>query len=292
MEIPPLIKITANYNINNPVILLVCPKNLPNLYSSIIKEVSNCKIICVEDSEEEIFNKVSGVNAIIGCPRIFFNDDLIEKAGDKLFWVHSPGAGIEHLLTKKLIDSDIIFTNGRIIQGPECADHALALLLSLSRKIINSPKDKKNQTSSRPIELLGKNAAVIGVGGIGMCIAERLSAFGVNVYGVDESYIPMVSYIKKRFQPSLLPEFLPDMDIVCFSAPHTPMTHKMINLSLIKKFKHNSYFINVSRGGCVDLDALVYGLEEKILAGVGIDVTDPEPLPKTHKLFSFNDVII
>ena len=70
------------------------------------------------------------------------------------------------------------------------------------------------------------------------------------------------------------------------------MTHKMINLSLIKKFKLNSYFINVSRGGCVDLDALVYGLEEKILAGVGIDVTDPEPLPKTHKLFSFNDVII
>ena len=102
----------------------------------------------------------------------------------------------------------------------------------------------------------------------------------------------MVSYIQKRFQPSLLPEFLPDMDIVCFSAPHTPMTHKMINLSLIKKFKLNSYFINVSRGGCVDLDALVYGLEEKILAGVGIDVTDPEPLPKTHKLFSFNDVII
>ena len=97
------------------------------------------------------------------------------------------------------INSDIIFTNGRIIQGPECADHALALLLSLTRNIVRTLKADYDSRLPRPIELLNKKAVIIGVGGIGMCIAERLSAFGIDVTGVDDNYVPMLSFLKNKF---------------------------------------------------------------------------------------------
>ena len=89
-----------------------------------------------------------------------------------------------------------------------------------------------------------------------------------------------------------LTELVSDADIIFMSAPHTFKTNKIINKKLVKRFKKGSYFINVSRGGNVDIEALTFGLEENILAGVGLDVTDPEPLPEDNKLRMYENVVI
>ena len=290
---PPLVNVSLKLEKKTQVnIVLVVPKNLPNLYDKYIENIDDCNIIKVDDNREAILGHINGAHAIIGCPRVIFDDEIIETAGDNLRWVHSPGAGVEHFLTEKFIKSDIIFTNGKTIQGPECADHALALLLSLTRNITRTLKADSSSHFPRPVELLGKKAVVVGVGGIGMCIAERLNAFGVNVTGVDDDYVPMLSCLKNTEMMNKLPEVVSNADIICMSAPHTFKTNKIINKELLKNFKKGSYFINVSRGATVDTEALIFALEANILAGVGIDVTDPEPLPKDHKLRAYENVII
>jgi len=290
---PPLVNTSRTVGEGTQVnIMLVVPKGLPDLYDQYVSDIDGCNIIKVEDNRKSILEKINGTHAIIGCPRAIFDDEIIETAGDTLRWVHNPGAGVEHLLTDRLINSDIVFTNGKIIQGPECADHALGLLLSLTRNIVRTLKVEHGSRLPRPIELLNKKAVIIGVGGIGMCIAERLNAFGVNVTGVDDGLVPMLSFLKNIETMDRLPEVVCDADIICMSAPHTFKTDKIINKELVKRFKKGSYFINVSRGATVDTEALIFALEANILAGVGIDVTDPEPLPKDHKLNMYENVII
>jgi len=102
----------------------------------------------------------------------------------------------------------------------------------------------------------------------------------------------MLSFLNEVRLIEELDSFIGKFDIVVMAAPHTFKTNKIIDKELIRKFKIGSYFINVSRGATVDIDSLVFGIKEGILAGIGIDVTDPEPLDENHELRSFHQVMV
>jgi phosphoglycerate dehydrogenase-like enzyme len=195
-----------------------------------------------------------------------------------------------------LRDSNIVLTNNKIVQGPEIADHAMAMLLTLSRNLRKYIADdlQENWEGRRfeGIELNGKTAVVIGVGGIGMQIATRAWAFGMNVIGVDPEDKPFSPFVKKVVKPDQLDEVLPQADVVFISTPHTEKSHKMMGAREFELLKPHSYFVAVSRGGIYDMGGLVKALDSKRLAGAGVDVTDPEPLPKGHALWKFNNVVI
>jgi len=223
------------------------------------------------------------------------------RAAKKLKWVQVMSAGVENVLFlsggNDLRDSNIVVTNERIVQAPEIADHAMAMLLFLSRHLYEFYANKQRETWQQPrpfpgIELRGKNAVVIGVGGIGTQIATRASAFGMDVIGVDPEDKPFMPFLKKVVKPDQLDEVIPQADVVFVSAPHTPQSHKMIGAREFDLMKKNSYFIDVSRGGLYDMNGLVKALDEKRLAGAGVDVADPEPLPKGHPLWKFDNVMI
>jgi len=222
------------------------------------------------------------------------------RAGKKLRWVQTMSAGVERLLhrteTTDLRDSQIVLTNNQIVQGPEIADHAMAMLLTLSRGIHTFLAQKQQELwQPRPyagIELNGRTAVVIGVGGIGTQIAFRAWAHGMDVIGVDPEDIPYMPILKKVVKPDQLDTVLPVADVVFVSAPHTLLSHKMMGPKQFDLLKKGAYFIAVSRGGLYDLDAVVRGLETKQLAGVGVDVTDPEPLPKGHPLWKCANAVI
>lgn len=222
------------------------------------------------------------------------------RAGKKLKWVQTMSAGVERVLFASggndLRDSNIILTNNQIVQGPEIADHALAMLLMLTRGL-NKFADSRRQEVWQPrpypgIELKGRTAVVIGVGGIGTQIAFRAWACGMSVIGVDPEDIPYMPVLTKVVKPDQLNEVIPQADVVFVSAPDTPMSHKMMGPSQFELMKKDSYFIAVSRGGLYDLNSLVKALDGKKLAGAGVDVTDPEPLPKGHALWKFDNVVI
>lgn len=222
------------------------------------------------------------------------------RAGKNLKWVQTMSAGVERVLHlsggNALRDSDIVLTNNQIVQGPEIADHAMAMLLTLSRDIDRFLDDKKQERwQGRPyegIELNGRTAVILGVGGIGTQIAFRAWAHGMRVIGVDPEDIPYMPILEKVVKPDRLPQVLPEADVVFVSAPHTPLSHKMMGVREFQLMKKGSYFIAVSRGSLYELDGLIGALESGQLAGAGVDVTDPEPLPKGHPLWKCDNVVI
>lgn len=222
------------------------------------------------------------------------------RAGKKLQWTQIMSAGVETVLHKSggddLKNSNIILTNNQIVQGPEIADHAMAMLLTLTRGINTFIGHRSTETwQPRPypgIELRGRTGVVIGCGGIGSQIALRSWAFGMNIICVDPEDIPFSPFITRTVKPDQLDEVVPLADVVFISAPHTEKSHKMMGPKQFELMKKDSYFIAVSRGGIYDMPALVKSLDSKKLAGAGVDVTDPEPLPQGHALWKFNNAII
>lgn len=222
------------------------------------------------------------------------------RAGKKLQWVQITSAGAERVLHlsggNDLRDSNIVLTNNQIVQGPEIADHAMAMLLALSRRLPTYFTDRQNENWRREaftgIELNGKSGVVIGCGGIGQQIALRAWAHGMKITCVDPEDLPFSPYVVKTVKPDALNDVLPSADVVFISAPHTTKSHKMMGPQQFELMKQNSYFIAVSRGGIYDLPALVKALDSKKIAGAGVDVTDPEPLPKGNSLWKFENAII
>jgi len=241
--------------------------------------------------EGQLMKEVADADGIIGT----INPDILRVA-KKLKWVQVGSAGVERFLTPELKNSDVVLTNCKIVQGPEIADHAMAMLLALTRQLNRAISDRQKEAwptqEYRPLELRGRTAVVFGVGGIGTQIAVRANAFGMQVIGIDVQDMPYVPFLEKCVRPDRLDSVLPEADVVFVSAPHTELTEKTFKARQFALMKDNSFFIAVSRGKLYDADALAQALSSKHLAGAGLDVTDPEPLPKGHSLWKFENVII
>jgi phosphoglycerate dehydrogenase-like enzyme len=249
------------------------------------------QVTFVEAKKETILQEAANADAILGD----INPELF-RAARKLKWVHIYSAGVERYRFPEFIQSNVTLTNGKIIQGPEIADHAFALLLSLTRGINRAVSNRSTEEwpkgSWKAIELRGKTAVVIGVGGIGSQIATRAHAFGMTVIGVDPKDVPFHPAISQVVPPDRLDTVLPKADVVFISAPHTPQSERMVGPKQFDLMKRGAYFIAVSRGKLYDGSALVKALDSKKLSGAGLDVTDPEPLPKGHPLWKFDNVVI
>lgn len=249
------------------------------------------KVDIVGVTQDTLMKEVPDADAIFGT----INPAII-RAGPKLKWLQTYSAGVETYRSPELLNSNITVTNAKIIQGPNIADHAFAMLLSLTRELYriipNRTSEEWTRGQHHPIELRGKTAVIIGLGGIGMQIAQRARGFDMTVIGVDPKDISYTSFVSKIVPPDRLDTVLPLADVIFVSAPHTPQSERMVGPRQFELMKKGAYFIAVSRGKLYDTDALVKALDSRRLAGAGLDVTNPEPLPKGHPLWKFENVVI
>jgi len=265
----------------------------PALIEELSRVSAEARIVPV--TKQNVMSEIGDADAYIGN----ITPEEV-RAGRKLKWVHVMSAGVERVLflsgSNDLRDSNIVLTNNKIVQGPEIADHAMAMLLALSRDLPAFWANKQSETwQPRPyrgIELDGRTALIIGLGGIGNQIATRAWSFGMTVIAVDPEDKPFSPFVKKTVKPDQLNAVLPEADVVFISAPHTPQSHKMVGPRQFDLMKKGAYFVAVSRGGVYDMNSLVKALDEKRLAGAGVDVMDPEPLPKGHPLWKFPNALI
>ena len=214
-------------------------------------------------------------------------------AAKSLRWVQYNAAGVEHVLSRQLVASEVQLTNARGCHAAQIAEHAFALLLGLTRNVAAYGR-APHQRVQRPTELRGLTMGIVGLGAIGHETARRARAMDMKVLATDERPINVECdrAADEVHSPDWLGEMLKRSDVVVIAAPHTPRTEGMIGAEQFALMKPGSYLINVSRGKLVKTDALLAALRDKRIAGAGLDVTDPEPLPPEHALWKESNVII
>lgn len=166
------------------------------------------------------------------------------------------------------------------------AEHAMALILGLTRKLFPSVKRVKEGNYDfhglRGTDLKGKTLGVIGTGHIGQHLIKMAGGFELNIIATDA--FPNKDLEKKLgFKYMSLDKLLAESDIVSLHAPLLPTTHHLINKKNIKQMKKGAYLINTARGGLVEPEAIVWGLQNGQLAGVGLDVLEDENLIQNHE---------
>ncbi|MDP4721851.1 MAG: D-2-hydroxyacid dehydrogenase [Akkermansiaceae bacterium] len=224
---------------------------------------------------------------------------FLEKATN-LTWVQVMSAGVDRYISfaPLMENDDIVLTNYRAVHGPAIADHSMAMLLFQTRNLgFYADEQQKGRWSrgeadKEAIALEGKTMLVVGVGGIGTEIAKRAHGFGMRVIGTRRSDTPSPDFIEKTGKPEDLLAFLPEADVVALAVPLTPETENLIDEKAFAAMKQGTYLINIARGQVVNTDAMLAALKSGKLAAACLDVTDPEPLPKDHPLWSQPNVII
>ena len=235
-----------------------------------------------------------------GVEDLYATPEFLARA-TKLVWLQAHGAGVEQFIKMKQIaeNNAIVLTNMRGVHGPAIADHAMAMLLALTRDLpfyleqqAKARWTKRETPTLQPIALDGLTMLVVGAGGIGTEVARRAHGFGMHVIATRRSRAAVPPFIERVGQPEDLAAMLPEADVVAICVPLTHETERMFNAAAFAAMKHGSYLINVTRGKIVDSDAFVAALRSGKLAAAGLDVTDPEPLPPDDPLWHMPNVII
>ena len=224
----------------------------------------------------------------------FRDQELAEKA-PRLKWLHYYGAGVDGLRADYFESHGIVCSNSRGVAAPNIAEHAMAMMLSFARSL---PRLARAQAGAMWIrnneisvfELNGKRLGIVGLGAIGQELAKRALAFGMQVSGLRRSGEPVQGV--KMFKTEQLLELAAQSDHLVVSLPGTLDTRGSIGESVFSAMPRGSYFYNVGRGNIVVQDDLIAALDSGQLAGAGLDVMDPEPLPATDKLWSAPNLIL
>jgi len=234
-----------------------------------------------------------------GVESRYASDEFLKKA-DNLVWIQAMSAGVDSLIGREPImgNNKLILTNHRGVHGPAIADHAMAMLLFLTRDMRKHAENQLNSEWNRgdfelnPVALDGQTLLVVGLGGIGSEIAKRGKAFGMTVWATRRSEAPKPDYVDRVELSGELTSMLPKADVVALALPLTPETKGMFDKKTFATMKDKSYFINIARGAIANQDDLIQALKSGKLAGAGLDVTDPEPLPADSPLWKMRNVII
>jgi D-3-phosphoglycerate dehydrogenase / 2-oxoglutarate reductase len=205
------------------------------------------------------------------------------------------GIGVDTIDLEAATRAGIIVTNNPTYCIEEVAEHAMALLLACARKVAFYDRAVRagrwEVPPGKPLfRLAGSTLGLIGFGNIARQVAVRAAAFGMRVLYAD----PFVK--EGQFdvpgKKTELDDLLRESDFVSVHPPLTPQTRKMIGDNAFSRMKRSAFLINCARGPIVDTDALVRALDEKKIAGCGLDTTDPEPLPDPHPLRGRENVVI
>jgi phosphoglycerate dehydrogenase-like enzyme len=197
-----------------------------------------------------------------------------------------------------LHERHLLLTNLQRTMGPSMAEHVLGMMLALSRHFEYFMKQQqearwaREDTTPQLADLDGKTVLVVGLGGIGTEVARRAHALGMRVVATRASGHSGPDFVSYVGLPDELPKLARDADFVVNCTPLTPETTGIFNREFFETLKPGAYFISVGRGRSTVTADLIAALKSGRLAGAGLDVTDPEPLPADSPLWHLPNVII
>lgn len=219
----------------------------------------------------------------------------------RLQWIHATAAGVDQLMYPELRASNVVVTNASGVHSTPMAEHVIGTIIALARRF---PSCVRYQAwhhwaqqeiwdePIRPRELPGQILLMVGFGAIGREVAKRARPLGMKIWACTRSGKNDSPDLDRVVPASALDEVLHEADFVVLAAPVTPETHHLMNERRLHQMKPTAFLINVSRGTLVDETALVKALQQRVIAGAALDVTQKEPLPPDHALWTLENVFI
>jgi D-3-phosphoglycerate dehydrogenase len=250
---------------------------------------------------EQVIAACADADVLLASTRESFTREVLERLTN-IKVLSRYGVGLDNVDLDAAADLGIVVTHYPAYCSPEVADHALSLILALNRRIVWLDRELKDgawlrhgratgeilHTRIEPLreQMLG----IIGFGRIGRLVAERARAFGLTLL-VHDPYIDPAG-IPDSVTLVELNDLLARSDIVTVHCPLTPETRGLLNAERLSLMKSTAYLVNTARGPIIDLEALATVLQAGGLAGAGLDVVDPEPLPADSPLYTMDNVIL
>jgi len=229
-----------------------------------------------------IFGFIAPPNTITRAPR--------------LKWIQVTSAGVDRWRDTDTWKSRIILTGVSGIHATPIGEFVLGLMLMFAKgaPLSFQMKQKRQWQRYAPRVLRSKTVGIIGLGHIGSEVARLSKAFGMRVIATRRSAKQpgKARYVDTLLPAERMPQLLAESDYVVLCLPLTPETHHIIGQAELKAMKPSAYIINIGRGRLIDEAALIRALDEKRIAGAGLDVTETEPLPSESRLWDFDNVIL
>ncbi len=249
--------------------------------------------VTVSWDRQAAIGKAKPVTAIVGGPP----PELVEHL-HQLEWVQFRTDSLEKWsdTLRQLAPRDVVVTRTSGSYNETVPDHALMLVLALARDLPGLAGRLRAHTFSgeplRTTPLARARMVIVGFGSLGRAIAERAAALGMKIVGVDPVRGELPAGVEEIVRPESLLDVVPSADFVVAAMPHTPSTEGAIGAEVLAAMKPTAHLVNVGRGINVDTAALLRALDEGRLAGAGLDVTEPTPLPADHPLWEHPRVIL
>ena len=211
----------------------------------------------------------------------------------KVRLVQLPSAGYEDYLDSRA--SEIVICNAAGVSSPAVAEHCLALMLALARRLPEHLADTRVRRWRRlePYrELTGSTVCIVGLGDIGREVARRCKLFGMTVIAVTGSRRAVTGCVDRTHTLDELNVALSKADFVIVALPGGHATRGLVDANAIGSIKTGAYLVNIGRGTTLDQQALIESLRSERLSGAGIDVWDPEPPEESSPLWELHNVIV
>ena len=263
-----------------------------------IRAVAKEDFEIIVSSQDQIPDNIFKADIFCGHAKVPVDWQAVVDA-KKLQWIQSSAAGLDHCLTPPVIGSEVLVSGCSGLFAPQVAEQMMALLMGLIRRmpVFYRAQQIKEYVRRPTDDVFGKTIGIVGFGGNGQRIAKVLAPMVGRILATDcfpEAGKKLVDQkiVENVFTEQELETMLPQCDVVIVTLPLSEANEKRISDDQFEVFKAGAYLINVGRGSVVDTDSLVKFLANGHLAGAGIDVVDPEPLPVDSKLWDMNNVVI
>ncbi|MGI5838505.1 MAG: D-2-hydroxyacid dehydrogenase [bacterium] len=247
----------------------------------------------VARSEKEAWEDLPGAEVVASLGWEFSREAFVRAK--KLRWIHSLSAGVDALFYPEFIASEVRLTNSRGVYDIPVAEHAFALLTCLTRGIDRFHKNQAEHKWARsPVtEMDGQVLGIIGLGSIGREIARKAkTAYNMKVIATKKRLSEAVPHVDVLLPVSEMDKLLAESDFVVVAAALTEETTGLIGEKELKSMKPTAYIVNIARGRIIQSHAIMKALHQGWIAGAGLDVTDPEPLPPDSELYDTPNLII
>lgn len=266
--------------------------------------VDQIRVAAAEDFEvvvsdqDQIASDIFSADVFCGHAKVPIDWPAVVDAG-RLSWIQSSAAGLDHCLVPAVVESEILVSGCSALFANQVAEQTMALLMGMIRRMPEFFRAQQSREYVRqPTDnLFGKTVGILGFGGNGQRIAQVLRPMVGRILATDcfpeacQAWID-TGTVEHVYSADQMNELFPQVDVVIITLPLSDANEKRIGDEAFGLFREGAYLVNVGRGSVVDTDSMIRSLASGRLAGVGIDVVDPEPLPDDSALWGMPNVII